>query len=70
MDAQHDSESNSTQNWVALGKTDAADQHWDTKCMMSYENAPDLCFCGRCVLRNRGWKLAGLGFPGADVKEP
>lgn len=70
VDAQHDSESNSTQNWVSLGKTDAKDQHWDTKCMMSYENAPDLCFCGRCVLRNRGWKLAGLGFPGADVKEP
>lgn len=66
----HDSQSNSTQNWVALGVTDVADQNWDTMCIMSYASAPDLCFCGRCVLRNRGWRVTGLGFPGAAVKEP
>jgi flagellar hook assembly protein FlgD len=66
----HDSENNSTQNWAGLGVTDADEQNWDSMCIMSYASAPDLCFCGRCVLRNRGWRVEALGFPGPSVKEP
>jgi flagellar hook assembly protein FlgD len=41
-------------------------QKWDRRCIMSYSDCyyGELgCFCGRCLLRNRGWKVTGLGFP-------
>lgn len=65
----HDSETNTTPNWAALGVTDLAEQRWDKHCIMSYENVK-LYFCGKCQLRNRGWKIQTLGYPGAKVREP
>ena len=35
------------------------DRCWDRMCMMSYERQP-LYFCGRCLLKNRGWRVEGL----------
>jgi hypothetical protein len=64
-DNLHDSENNPS----AAGAANPADRHWDAKCIMSYASNPNLCFCGRCLLRNRGWKVTGLGFPGTDVVE-
>jgi hypothetical protein len=40
---------------------------------MSYSDAwygENGFLCGRCLLRNRGWKVTGLGFPGANKGEP
>ncbi len=65
----HDSETNSVPNWVALGEANAAKQRWDKHCTMSYENN-DLYFCGKCLLRNRGWKVQTLGYPGSGIREP
>ncbi len=66
----HDSENNSTQNWVTRGVAKVKDQHWDRMCNMSYSRKPNLCFCGKCLLRNRGWRVIGLTAPGTDVIEP
>jgi hypothetical protein len=66
----HDSEDNTTQNWAARHVAEIKDQHWDRMCIMSYASPPNLYFCGRCILRNRGWKVKGLGFPGVDIAEP
>jgi hypothetical protein len=49
------------------GKANA--RKWDRRCIMSYSDCyyGELgCFCGRCLLRNRGWKVTGLGFPDPD----
>ncbi|VAW65049.1 Transposase and inactivated derivatives [hydrothermal vent metagenome] len=63
----HDSESNSIPNWAAIGG-DTATHRWDKQCIMSYENN-NLYFCGKCKLRNRGWKVQTLGYPGPDIEE-
>jgi hypothetical protein len=57
--------------------TNAARQ-WDRCCTMtyvthlsSYDAVKDQAFfCFRCVLKNRGWKLAGVASPPAGVTEP
>lgn len=77
----HDSESNTHYTaWgtkppppgsVGTGQADA--RRWDRRCLMSYSDCwyGELgCLCGRCVLRNRGWKVTALGFPGTAVGEP
>ena len=70
----HDSADNTTQNWVAMGSTASSEQDWDRNCVMSYSasNYPGGrdYFCGKCLLRNRGWKVQSLGYPAADVAEP
>ena len=82
----HDNEGNSTQNWTTFGvinpandpgTTDASEQDWDRNCIMSYSSSNYPAnrrgrdyFCGKCLLRNRGWKVQGLGYPGPNVKEP
>lgn len=72
---QHDSQAN-TRNTVwnaALGNA-PKDKGWDRRCIMSYADGrygEYGCFCGRCLLRNRGWSVtAGLGFPAGDHNEP
>jgi hypothetical protein len=56
---------------------------WDRACLMSYINqvvdkndaetydpARDLpCFCFKCALKNRGWKVAGLPTPKGDLQD-
>src|SRR5262249_36772213 len=57
--------------------TNAARQ-WDRCCTMtyvthlsSYDAAKDMAFfCFRCVLKNRGWKLAGVNSPPGATTEP
>lgn len=65
----HDSENNTVPNWVTVGVNDPAKQRWDKHCIMSYENTK-LYFCGKCQLRNSGWKVQTLGYPGSNVREP
>ena len=68
----HDSEDNTTQNYVA--GTHASRQDWDRYCIMSYASSQypggTEYFCGKCLLRNRGWKVRGLGYPGPNYSEP
>ncbi len=50
------------------------ERQWDRHCIMSYAGSGypsnKEYFCGRCILRNRGWRVSGLGFPGKAVQEP
>ena len=76
--AQHDPTINSGFNWAAINETTADGKHWDRACLMSYaDHRPtydatrDRRFpCGRCALKIRGWKLAGVATPAAGVKDP
>ena len=73
-DGLHDAQPNTryTAGWAALGtSTVAADQRWDRRCAMSYSDVyGELgCFCGKCLLRNRGWMVAGLTAPPGDHNE-
>jgi hypothetical protein len=45
------------------------EERWDRDCIMSYAVGKRY-FCGKCLLRNMGWKIMGLGYPAADQKEP
>lgn len=70
----HDSEDNDTQNWAALGETKASQKDWDRYCIMSYASSSypggQEYFCGKCLLRNRGWKVQAVTYPGKSVAEP
>lgn len=71
----HDSESNTKfAGWAGVGGgTVATAKQWDRRCIMSYSDAwygENGFLCGRCLLRNRGWKVTGLGFPGPNKGEP
>jgi len=38
---------------------------------MSYTSETErLYFCGKCILRMRGWKVEGLGQPGGNEHDP
>lgn len=65
----HDAQAN-TVNWSAPGHVHTGDERWDLDCQMSYTEVDALCFCGKCLLRNRGWLIQGLGYPGPKVREP
>jgi hypothetical protein len=56
---QHDSEANP--NVTDPPETVALKRNWDRCCIMSYtsdDSANDrLYFCGRCILKLRGWKV-------------
>jgi hypothetical protein len=45
---------------------------WDRRCLMSYNDRDGggLVFCGKCVMRNRGWKYGHVQSPENDVLEP
>jgi hypothetical protein len=76
--AQHDPTANASFNWAAISETTTDGQQWDRACMMTYANhrptydpARDKRYpCGRCSLKLRGWKLAGVASPAAAVKDP
>lgn len=52
--------------------TNANDRQWDRRCVMSYSNwdGGKRIFCGKCAMRNRGWKYAHVTSPADDVHEP
>lgn len=54
---------------TAIQHREAA-ENWDRRCIMSYTSDGDQYFCGKCALRNRGWKVEGLGAPGSGCHEP
>jgi hypothetical protein len=63
---QHDSVNNSVDaDLQAHPPGKAADGNWDRACIMSYtsvETGPDTAvFCGKCILKLRGWKVEGTG---------
>jgi hypothetical protein len=76
--AQHDPTTNSGFNWAAIKETTADGKQWDRACLMTYaDHRPtydatrDRRYpCGRCALKIRGWKLAGVASPAAAVKDP
>lgn len=61
---QHDSEPNPG----IIGRP-ARDSGWDSKCLMSYNSGPGLTFCGKCVMKMRGWKVEGLVNPAGAVHD-
>ena len=83
-DAEHDSTANSTVNWAdpAINEIDPVNQTWDRACLMTYitdlpnyDNAKDMpCFCFKCVLKNRGWKLhdgtVAIPAVAGDIQDP
>lgn len=74
-DAQHDAVANPVFNGTA---EPAVSARWDRTCLMAYTNqiagydaAKDKqCFCYKCVLKQRGWKLAGVPAPVAGTQDP
>jgi hypothetical protein len=77
---EHDTTNNSTVTWNALvpPEANAAHQRWDRACLMTYAlkmptfdpNKDMVCLCHKCLLRSRGWRLAGVPSPNADVLDP
>ncbi|MGD0524215.1 MAG: hypothetical protein ABSE49_03670 [Polyangiaceae bacterium] len=62
---QHDSQANAYQ----AGATSTFQRAWDRWCVMSYDSDGPVHFCGKCLLRNRGWRVQGITNPGADVQD-
>lgn len=70
-DDQHDHEDNAN---IAVGGN-TTERQWDLRCMMNgYATADhpgrEHDFpCGKCVLKNRGWKVEGLGRPAGNITD-
>jgi hypothetical protein len=45
-------------------------KRWDRRCVMSYANDAEQYFCGKCALRNRGWKVTTLPAMNGLFREP
>lgn len=76
-DNLHDTAANekvSNLTWSGLGgNAEPKAKRWDRRCIMSYSDCRygELgYFCGVCVLRNRGWRVTGLGGPGNKFAHP
>jgi hypothetical protein len=75
--AQHDHYANGTFNWVALNEQVAASKFWDRTCLMTYAThlktysavRDKRIMCGKCILKVRGWKLAGLADPDDTIHD-
>ena len=81
--AEHDSEPNSV---ATFHTDEAADnKRWDRACLMTYilqvrepvggnetyDDQRDMpCFCFKCVLKNRGWRITALPIPKGDLRDP
>jgi hypothetical protein len=68
----HDNQDNTVvASWVGIDQSGhASERDWDRLCTMTYVNTDPTTFCGKCLLRNRGWKVQNLGFPGSGITEP
>jgi hypothetical protein len=71
--AQHDRATNRVDRAVRRDP-DVNSQKWDRDCIMSYVNTeagPDQAyFCGKCLLKLRGWKVEGLADPSGRLAGP
>ena len=69
---QHDHTSNTVD--PAVQAAPVGSDMWDRVCIMSYINTeagPDAAyFCGKCILKLRGWKVEGLADPASGVTGP
>ena len=72
--AQHDRAANTVDATVQAA-TDVNAQKWDRACIMSYvstETGADMAyFCGKCVLKMRGWIVeSGIADPAGGEAGP
>jgi len=71
--SQHDRAAN-TVSAAVQAAGDVNTQKWDRDCIMSYVNtdAGDDrgYFCGKCLLKLRGWKVEGIADPAGNVAGP
>lgn len=64
--SQHDSQPNTH---VAFPPgTPPKERCWDLRCIMSYSHGA-VYFCGKCVLKSRGWKVEGLPNPAGHLHD-
>jgi hypothetical protein len=70
---QHDQAANTVDGTVSSDARPKARQ-WDRDCIMSYVNTETgndgAYFCGKCLLKLRGWKVEGLGDPAGNLTGP
>lgn len=76
VEAQHDRATNTVDAAVTTDP-DADSQKWDRACIMGYvcqdddNTKPDAgYFCGKCLLKLRGWKVEGLADPAGNLAGP
>jgi hypothetical protein len=73
MTSQHDYQPNTVDAVVQADARPKA-RKWDRDCIMSYVNTeagPDAAyFCGKCLLKLRGWKVEGLANPPSAQSGP
>jgi hypothetical protein len=62
---QHDSAANAFQ----AHEDSTHSRGWDRWCLMSYDKKAPRHFCGKCVLKNRGWAVNTLTNPAGDVQD-
>ena len=41
---------------------------WDRFCIMSYDKGANRSFCGKCILKNRGWPVEDIPNPSGDIR--
>jgi hypothetical protein len=63
---QHDTTVNPN---PALAADFAKDQCWDRCCIMSYNRYNPRYFCGKCILKIRGWAIDTITNPAGNVKD-
>jgi len=45
-------------------------RNWDRYCIMSYDRSAPQYFCGKCLLRNRGWTVETIADPAGNLEDP
>jgi len=63
---QHDSEANPHQ----AGAPSPHQRGWDRFCIMSYDSSFTPAFCGKCLLKNRGWAVETIANPNGNLEDP
>jgi len=63
--SQHDSAANAHQATAPQ----AHQQCWDRWCIMSYDKTQARVFCGKCLLRNRGWAVEQIANPAGNLQD-
>jgi hypothetical protein len=64
--AQHDCAPNPNQAMAAQWHQ----RSWDCFCTMGYDDEPPQRFCGKCLLKLRGWAVEGIENPAGGVGGP